>query len=115
MTNEEMDLMLEEAKEIYDVRNFHYASSGRVPEQYQELYYGLQDLEQELINLMRNTSDNSILSKISNKKMQISGYLNDIREFGAYNDLNIFFGCNTNDIIPVLNKDIKKIKEKMKL
>lgn len=38
---------------IYNVRNYHYEPSGYVPEEYQEVYYKLQDIEHEVTNLLK--------------------------------------------------------------
>ena len=106
MTNEEIEEIYEqemfEQKEkinsTYNVRNYHYAPSGHIPEEYQEVYHELQDLEQEVTSLLNQTTDKSMISKINDKKSKISSYLNDIREFGLYNDLNVFFNQDINQI-----------------
>lgn len=119
MTNEEIEEMYEqemfEQKEkinsTYNVRNYHYTPSGHVPEEYQEVYYQLQDLEQEVTKLLNQTTDKSIILKINDKKSEISSYLNDISEFGLYNDLNMFFSQDINKIPLELKKGIQEIKE----
>ncbi|MCI9585781.1 MAG: hypothetical protein HFH45_04020 [Bacilli bacterium] len=114
MTDEEIDLIYKEMEEScnnFNVRNFHYASSGPVPEKYQDLYYGLQKLDEKLDRMLENEADNSVITKVIHIRKTISNYLEHIMEFGAYNDLNVFFGCDINEIIPKLNKDIDKIQD----
>ena len=114
MTDEEIDLIYKEMEEScnnFNVRNFHYAPSGHVPEKYQDLYYGLQKLDEKLDKILENETNNSIITKVIRIRKTISNYLEDIMEFGAYNDLNVFFGCDINEIIPKLNKDIDKIQD----
>ena len=81
MTDEEIEEMCEQERceqmerinSAYNVRDYHYEHSGYIgyiSEEYQEVYYQLQDLEQELTNLLNQTTDKSIIFKVNDKKMK---------------------------------------------
>ncbi len=116
MTEEEIELLEKECADNnsiyeYNVRNYHYEPSGHIPEKYQELYYELQNLEQGLVDLLNTMEDKSIIKQIEDLKLEIGSYLNDISEFGLYNDLNILFDCDVHKIVSDIKKKIEKLTE----